>query len=518
MDRTLRSIIDKKLIERGQSKAFQRLLNEHDQISNSTYLYSLFQIEFKKLTRHYYSTFTTQLDFGDEKPAPDQQIRINDELSRYLSGLKDCGLINEILFQDFINRIIRGEFVHKLQLLSAAGEAVALQEYMDPEKLKVFASELKSKNIVSSDYDKLVLDIEKRTLQHGFDFLNYCDKAVIIREQDYPDEPEEYLELIHKKTASIVPELSFSEFEFQVVLDSAISDSDSKFYNFVVSMKSNEKRYKQKSFYQLHSLGQNQYYGNKIDQQEYYKIFNKILSDLGSPYRFHQVRTHIESSIALNNVVDQKVFGIMALTEEQADLLQGLFAYIIPSHESFKELNSSKIESSIEEYKNIGLFSHLTSDQIEFARERVSEQDNNILNSVLMAFPDIIYTFDTELGELDEPYAKLIRELRRISHHDFNATDISDDFDIEKKERVVLKFKMGAKEYSRMFKIENDWIDVDFFDFVTSVVAENKLKGKFYQLYSGGQEVSMIYLTKEQHDYLRSHKLLLFADQSPEEE
>ena len=84
------------------------------------------------------------------------------------------------------------------------------------------------------NYEKLLNDIDQEKLQNPIDFLNYCNKTIIINEQDYPTEAEKYLELIYPKTASIFPELNFTNFEFQIVLDSTISSNDSKFYDFIV--------------------------------------------------------------------------------------------------------------------------------------------------------------------------------------------------------------------------------------------------------------------------------------------
>jgi hypothetical protein len=513
MEKTLQKLTDNKLIEQKQVKDFEELLKKGETKSNATYLYSLFQIEFKKLTGQFYSEIGTHLSFGDEKPKPAEQTKINKELIQYLTKLEACDLIDENQFTHFQSKINSNEFLHSLQLLPAIIEQVALNEHMNPDKLKIFADKLKSKEIVSLKYDNLIADIQQKKLQNPIDFLNYCNKAVIINEQDYTNEPEKHLELIHQKTASIIPELTFNDFQFQIVLDSSISDSDSKFYDFVVSLKSNGKKYKQKSSYHLYSPSKNQYYGNKIDQQEYYKIFNKILADLQSPYRLHEVKAY------QGNAVEWKTFGIIALTKEQADLLHGGGVYFTPSYESFKnKLTSKKIEQAIVEYKKIGLLSHLTSEKLEKARERVSEQENTNLNDVLMAFPDVIYMFDTELGNLEDPYAELIREYKKISHNVFNATEISDNFDIEKKKKVELKFKIGNKSYSKTLKIENDWIDSEFFNFIKSVVSEQNLKGQFYELYTGGQEASIVYLTKEQYDYLRTNKLLIFGDEWQTEE
>ncbi|MEZ4776908.1 MAG: hypothetical protein R3D00_27285 [Bacteroidia bacterium] len=512
MDKTLQKLINIKLIEQKQANDFEELLKKSETKSNAVYLTILFQSEYKKLTGHY-SQFGSYISLGEEKPKPAEQTKINEELIQYLSKLKSCDLISENQFTHFQSKVNNNEFVHSLQLLPSIIEQVALKEHMNPEKLKVFADKLKSKEIVNSKYDSLIVDIQQEKLQNPIEFLNYCNKAVIINEQDYPTAPEKYLELIHQKTASIIPELAFTDFQFQIVLDSSISDNDSKFYDFVVSLKSNGKKYKQKSNYHLYSPSKNQYYGNKIDQQEYYKIFNKILADLQSPYRLHEVKTH------QGNAVEWKVFGIIALTKEQADLLHSGGVYFTPSYESFKnKLTSKKIEQTIEEYKKIGLLSHLTNEQIEKAKEKVSEQENSNLNEVLMAFPDVIYMFDTELGNLEDPYAELIREYKKISHNDFNATEISDNFDIEKKKKVELKFKIGSKSYNKTLKIEDDWIDTEFFNFIKSVVSEQNLTGQFYELYTGGQEASIIYLTLEQYNYLRTNKLLVFGDEWQTEE
>lgn len=506
-------LIANNLIDKTQTKEFDEFYKSSNIKSNPGYLYALFQIEYKKLKGEKYSEFSSYLNISEEKIKPEEQIKINKDLTVYLSKLKSCSIINEIQFQQFSAKISNNEFSHSLQFLLSITAQAAFQEHMSPEKLKVFANKLKSKEIVSVKYDQLISDINKGQLQNPIDFLNYCNKAVIINDHDYANEPEKYLEQIHKKTASIFPELAFTDFQFQVVLDSTISDDESKFYNFIVSLKSNGKKYKQKTFYRLYSQTKDQYFGDKVDQQEYYNIFNKILADLQSPYRLHEVKAD------QGDAIKGKVFGIIALSKEQADSLRNSDDYFSPSYESFKNtLTSKNIAKAIGEYEKIGLLSHLTATQIQKAKETVSEQQNINLNDVLMAFPEVIYQFDTELANLEAPYDELIKEYQKISHQDFNPTEVSDNFDIAKNKEVVLRFKLGEKLYNGKFKIENDWIDPKFFDFIRAVVTENKLKGQFYELYTGGQEASIIYLTKDQYEYLSANKLLIFGDEWQEEE
>jgi hypothetical protein len=165
MEKTLQKLTDNKLIEQKQVKDFEELLKKRETKSNATYLYSLFQIEFKKLTGHFYSEIGTHLSFGDEKPKPAEQSKINEELIQYLSKLKSCDLINENQFTLFQSKINNNEFIHSLQLLPSIIEQVALKEHMNPEKLKVFADKLKSKEIVNSKYDNLIVDIQQEKLQ-----------------------------------------------------------------------------------------------------------------------------------------------------------------------------------------------------------------------------------------------------------------------------------------------------------------------------------------------------------------
>jgi hypothetical protein len=184
---------------------------------------------------------------------------------------------------------------------------------------KQLADQLYSKKICSEQgYRSLLNEIESNQLTNSLDFLNYCDKAVIINLNNYPEKPQDYLEKIHSDVSKPLPELTFTDFKFKVVLDSTNSFDDNKFYKFVVSLKSNGKIYRQESSYHLHSVSKNEYFGGKIDQQQFYKIFNKILADLQSPYRLHEVK-----SFPVNSDNWYK-FGIIALTKDQADMLHGV--------------------------------------------------------------------------------------------------------------------------------------------------------------------------------------------------
>ena len=510
MDKTLQKMIEHNLIDSTQVKNISKLLDENGTKSKIAYLNTLLQLEFEKIGGRDVLMAGT-ISFNFKKPIPEEQRKINKFLLEYLTRLKACELIDEEMYVYFVPKIYGNNFFHPIQLLSNIIEYSENKAKTSPDKLKSLAEKLKRKGIISTNYDKLIKDIEQQKLKNFLDYLNYCNKAIIINPQEFPEEFEKYLELIHQKTASIMPELNFSDFKFKTVIDSI---DNYKSCHFVVSITANGKEYRYKSLSSVFDTKSNKNYDKKIDKQEFYKIFNKILIDLQSPYRLHEVESYQADA---NN----QVFGIIALTKEQANLLRESTELLKVSYEYFNNfLTSEKIEEVIKGCKAIGLLSHLTSEQIENKKNEIAEEEIISMKNVLMSFPDIILSFDTEMENLEDPYAELVRELRKISHNDFDAKDISDNFNLldEDADKVIVKFKIKNKKYSKTLKIQDDWLDLDFFDFIDDVTIENKLKGRFYNIYSEGQSGEFIYLTEEQYQYLKTNTVLFFDGDTPLDE
>lgn len=326
-DPITQKLLDQELLERKHVRKFEEFLKEEREPSKAAYVNALFQAEFRE--RFGEPVGYTQISYDRVQLTEDERKTIRLELSAYISKLKDAELVNDKQFETFQKKIEADEFVAVVQLLARLVEQVAFDEYMNPERLKAFADTLGSALILSTRYRELIKTIESEELKRPIGFLNYCDKATIINKDDFPAEPQGYLEKLHRQTAAILPELSFTDFTFEVVADSSSLRTDTHSYYFLVSLKSDGRTYRQKSFYRLHDPATDEYFGRGIDQQEYYKIFNTILFDKQSPYRLHEVKSYN------GNAVDQQTFGIIALTEDQADVLHRTNAYITPSYEIF---------------------------------------------------------------------------------------------------------------------------------------------------------------------------------------
>jgi len=154
----------------------------------------------------------------------------------------------------------------------------------------------------------------------------------------------------------------------------------------------------------------------------------------------------------------------------------------------------------------------LTKQEISSAKKKALAEKNETLNDVLMNFPEVVHWFDTELENLKDPYAELVREFSKISHGVFKPTNVSDNFNKPIKNKVTLQFSLNGKNYSKALQLQDDWIDARFFDLVKQAVTENRLVGQFYELYEGGQGGIIIFLTPKQYQELKTNELLIFAE------
>lgn len=506
-DDTLQNLLNNKLIEQNDINSFEDILKKDETKSNSSYLFALFQIDFKKNTGYEFSRIGIQMNFAKSLPNSPEQKKFNLELKNYLTKIKNCNLINERQFSLQNEKIERSEYTHPLQLLSDLSSQVSYDEWLSSEKIINYGQKMLDNKIMSKEsFEKLKIDANSNNIRSHNQLINYLEFSKLFDLSKYSNDPSVYLEQIHREVASLLPEqLSFTDFNYKIEIDSAESYKDYIAHKVTVSLKCNGKIYRQKSFISLDNNEKNKFLG-KIDDGAFYEIFNKILADNNSPLRLH----HTLSTTQYGQKQGFQYFGIIALNEDQVEVFRPL-DFIMISYENFNGINSEKIEKSIAEFKKIGLLSHLSNSQIEKAKEKVNEIEIKNYEDVLMCLPNVTYWFDTELENLKNPYEELLKEYSKISHGEFNPTEISDDFDLEKNKFETLKFKIGKNSYTKKFKIESDWIDTDIFGFIKSVVTENNLKGQFYELFSDGQDVSIIFLNKDQYNYLKDNKLLNFS-------
>jgi hypothetical protein len=467
--------------------------------TNSAVLEALTELEYKKFgaSDKYYS----YISFDTTHITKQDRVEIHARLKSYLGKLNACGLLAQSHYENYAQKIDGASFIHELQLLSTLAPEVAYAEWLKSDNLLLFADSLSYYKVLSDNrHNELNRDIQAGKIVSHYQLIDYCNHAVFVDLGAYPNDPAIYLEQVHRAVSTLLPELSFSDFEYVIEKDTAQSSPD--YVSYVITrIHCNGKIYQHKSFISTEDIKAHGYLG-KIDHDEFYQLFNKVLSDLQSPHRLHLIKQY-ESN-------NYRYFGIIALKQEQTEMFGRHYSYLRISDESYDNaLTSAQIQEAISAYQKIGVFNHLTQEQIISATEKVAQQNNNGLNDVLSCFPSVIYWFDTELGNLEDPYRKLLEAFREISHGVFNPQSISDNFNLDH-EKVTVKFSLAGEEYSRTLKIDGDWVDPDFFVFVDEVVKASHLEGKFYNLPGDGQVASIIFLTDDQYRLIKEHKLLVW--------
>ena len=504
----VQKLIDAKLITENQKPEFKQFITQTDSTSNALIVYMLFATEYKLDTGHNYSPTETFFDFKLDNVKPEFQKKANDSLQRYLKRLKTADLVTDSQFKDQLKRINNNEYIHLFQFLPDLGSEIYFDEWMSQDNLNRFRKQLLKNNIINSDENqRLLQDINKGIIKSPYTLLKYCSKARFFDLATYSNDPSIYVEQIHQTTAEILPELQFSNFKYEIKLDSARSFDEFVTHKLVTTITSNGKTYKQRSYINPKDIGDDNNYLGKLADNEYIQLFNKILNDLDSPYRLHAVNP---GYIRKNEINNYQYFGVIALKEEQITMFNPLNSYWQLSYENFhNNLTTNAINTAITAYKEIGLFNHLTSAQINASEARVKEQTNRSLNDILSTFDGIIFYYDYELDNLNNPYGEIISKYAEITHQEFNPKNIKDSYNIDN-DTASLTFTFNKKTYNKTYVVDGDWVDTSIFKFMKDLAEENKLKGRFYMLESHGPTI--IYLTQKQYNYIKAHQLLKFEE------
>lgn len=506
IDVKINMLIANELLKENKKPAFKKLILSHQESSpeiptNTLLMISLFQLEQINLTGKLPGYYHTNIQFDNDIPDSERKV-INQKLIIYSNNLKSSGLLNIKATEQLQEKIKKNHFVHILQLLEAASLKVAYHDWIAPERLKPFTKQLKDEEIITeSSYANLQKDIEKENLTSTIQLLDYFKNAVSLPAYQSNETTRAYLEKIHQKVATILPELAFTNFQYTIDKDELNSFDDYISYNVIISLEVDGIVYKQSSWItdelEIKSF-------KDFGVSEFYQIFNKVLIDKNSTLRLHLATGNTDNGVDMTEAI-----GIALLEEKQTQMFRHGNSYLKMSYETFEnQLTSSEIKKAIKEYKKIGFFDHLQQEEIEKGIELVHQKEISSINDIITCFPKTTHSFDYELTNLENPYVEILKEYAMISHGHFQPTAIQSDFSLNY-EIAELTFKIKNQEYSIPIKVNGDWVDDTFFPKLDRIIEKQKIHGAFYDLHS---EVAVtIFLTPEQYNYSKEHKLFIFS-------
>ncbi|MCR8558992.1 hypothetical protein KXD93_15145 [Mucilaginibacter sp. BJC16-A38] len=440
------------------------------------------------------------LSYGESHLNKKSQDSINTTLRNLLEKIKKAGLLTDRVYTYTQKAIDSGHYVAELQMIGTLTEMSSRLEQLAPNKLLPVVQDLHTSGVIGdSSFVRLGNDIRDGKIESSFQLNDYCKLDRVFDLAKYPDDPDVWLEQIHRDMASMVPSLNFTNFSYTTIPDTSFSIPGVR---FKVSLVCKGQIYKHTSLaFNNYKNKQGKISPKDIFIEDFDRIFNKVLTDQHSPLRLHSVM------FGPGTTTDDhfRHFALIALTAEQTEVFmkEPNFFYMSVSMDGYDStLTSAKVDSTIVEWRKIGLFAHLSNAEISTAIDNAEADNLFSINKLLVNFPGVIYPLDSSLISPHYPYVNLLSHLARITHGAFAPTKINQR---KINHSIKLQYLSKGKIHSHLFHTAYGWLDAGFPAFMKGLAKENGLPGKFYQIKDSND---VIYLTTQQYDYAVTHNLL----------
>ncbi|WP_445633985.1 hypothetical protein [Nostoc sp. DSM 114161] len=480
-------------------------MEEGEMPSRSTLLYKLGQeavnrrlnLDFPTLFQDFPTLFQVTIAF--EAPAEfTEEMRL--ELLQLLEQLKQSGVITERVYQRLEADIKASHIKMDIELFQQAENQMEVYENLQLNDLKPYLKTLRSSGILSADgYTKLIQDIQTENIASNIDLFKHFDRTVVFNINDYSKKLYDYLPEIYQSIVNMLHESGIANIKI---------GSFSVDEKMIFSIYTNGKKYQ----YNLYPVIKNKFSIPIAERREFFFLFNKILRDIGSSYRFYDIGTVSDELIGLSALGHTNKFGFIALNNKQFKLfLDKSYIFDLNNfYEQEKYLTTGRIEEIITILEKIGLLSHLTAQQINIAEDNIRQSYITNYNQLLEAFDTFVPTIDLEATSTEDKYKRLIRKFAEVSRGNFTPTDIS--FDWKNNQTAEVSFKLNGKHYFTNLEFQDDFVDDRrLFSLILQLVDQTVANdGRFYPLYEKRNYITgYIFLTSEQRRLLESEKLLV---------
>lgn len=302
--------------------------------------------------------------------------------------LKESGVLSDRVYKHLQAEIVAGHIQLDIQLFRHAAMQMEIYEQLQPARVEPFLNSLREPGVIShAGYTQLLQALTAGTIENSIEFLNYFDRAVLFDLRDYSEDPYDYFPKIHQTIAQMLTKTGVANItlnDFALELETGV-DIDYSDNNAIVSVSVNGRQYQQSSYYST-PKDKNDFLG-RIDSDQFIHLFNKILRDRGSPYRLY-AQEAFSYDLGMPGVDDSR-FGVLALTDNQAKIY-----FKQDELRSDTLLTTDRVEEILTLMEKIGLFSHLTKEQIAAGRQQIKQSYITHLYELLEAFDDLVVTFD----------------------------------------------------------------------------------------------------------------------------
>lgn len=141
--------------------------------------------------------------------------------------------------------------------------------------------------------------------------------------------------------------------------------------------------------------------------------------------------------------------------------------------------------------------------------DNIGRAEYNIENKEYKLFSNNVYSFDTEVIDIDMMYTIFLNFVNKLSNDELRITDIIEDnsninYEQGTGEKIV-SFKLNSKEYKYIAKVKNDWFDMKMIGYINKILQENNCKKFLYVSNDGWQNCILFYNTEEWSEKFNSN-------------
>lgn len=435
--------------------------------------------------------------------------------NKTLSDLLEIGLISKAVYNDVQKPLQKKQIPVEVFLLGYATQrAIFYEDYEENvDKENQFIYHLNQNGLISdARLQELIKVAKPGELRSKFDLLRYCDRAMIFDLHRYSPDPGVGFRQIYEEIRAIVPNFDFTNFQASLSEASAKWGSNLVEQRACIGFEVDGVTYSNSFFYDYKPeeapVEEKAETGLLRINNEFHRGINKLLADRNAPYRLYYANKPEPG----NEPYGQEEFGLILMTEKQYEAWGTSNSdYFIFSESHDNAFNTINIQHIIEEYEKIGLFSHLSSDEITSAKICARETEIDSYQSILFCFPKTIVFFDWESANLENPYEELTVDFSEASRGAFKPQNIIDDFkNAFNTDKIEYGFEFNGKIYHRDLTAQSDWLDPQFMELIDIALKENKVDGAIYYCMDDGQAAGFIFLNEKQHAYLKAHQPALF--------
>ncbi|PPK87774.1 hypothetical protein CLV84_0726 [Neolewinella xylanilytica] len=424
---------------------------------------------------------------------------------RTLRDLRDLGLLTEDVHETINREMPSDQAAYEHTILAYAAQLMAAVESYPGDRAREDAliEALYTAGILSAvGYRRFTSRPEGSPLLPKIDLLRYSDRAIVVRPEELPADVEQGYSLLYDTLQSIVPNLSMQDLSVRRVVTNDAGFTGLVEYALEVAFTTEDGIYRDKFFYDFVQPEEAITDSVLEIHQDLTRSINRFLRDQRSDYRLYFAQSYPERNGYARPATPE--FAFILLTEEEYTIWVKHQSHDFLSWEDHtNKFTSDRITSIIELYRDMGLFAHLSTTELQAGRECAAQATIASYQDILLCFPKTIVYFDWETGNLENPYEELTNQFAAASRGAFSPTDVQDNFAEQwEEDHVDFSFHHAGRHYQEKLRMELDWLDPSFLVLIERAMKENKVEGEFHYALDDGQAAGYLFLTPEQHSAL----------------